>query len=157
MLTIRLQRVGAKNSPAFRVVLAEAHRSVSKKFLEILGHYNPGSKVFGIKDEERLKYWLSQNVQLSPTVHNLLVEKKLIDDKKLKAWRPKIKEAAKEETPKAATAEAQTQSTAEPKPDAPKADASLASEEPKNKATKAEADKAPEVQPTEEVKQTPTK
>ncbi|MDP4001368.1 MAG: 30S ribosomal protein S16 [bacterium] len=155
MLTIRLQRVGTKNSPAFRVVLAEAHRSVSKKFLEILGHYNPGSKVFGIKDEERLKYWLSQNVQLSPTVHNLLVEKKLIDDKKLKAWRPKIKEAPKEDAPKAARVEAQTQPTAETKPVEPKIETSQVSDESKkevSKVEKVEAEKVPEVQAKDEVK-----
>jgi small subunit ribosomal protein S16 len=97
MLTIRLQRVGTKNKPAFRVVLAERERAVGKKFLEILGHYNPNSKVFGIKDEERLKYWLSQNVHLSPTMQNLLVTKNLLDKPKVKAWRPKKKEQAKTE------------------------------------------------------------
>lgn len=89
MLTIRLQRTGTKNKPAFRLVLAEAHKSASKKFLEVLGHYNPRTKAFGIKDEERLKYWISQNVALSPTVRNLLVEKKLVEGKKVRAWMPK--------------------------------------------------------------------
>jgi small subunit ribosomal protein S16 len=89
MLTIRLQRTGSKNRPSFRLVLAEAHRSASKRFLEVLGHYNPRSKEFGIKDEERLKYWLGQNVQLSPTVHNLLVTKKFVDAKKVQAWKAK--------------------------------------------------------------------
>jgi len=96
MLTIRLQRTGTKNKPAFRVVLAQAYRSASKRFVEVLGHYNPRNKAFGIKDEARLKYWLAQNVQVSPTVHNLLVEKKLVDAKKVKAWRPKIKPAAEQ-------------------------------------------------------------
>lgn len=104
MLTIRLQRTGTKNKPQFRLVLAEAHRSASKKFLEVLGHYNPGNKQFGLKNEERLKYWLGQHVQLSPTVHNLLVEKKLISEKKVKAWRPKVK--AKTDAPAEAQAAA---------------------------------------------------
>jgi small subunit ribosomal protein S16 len=97
MLTIRLQRTGSKNRPSFRLVLAQAHRAASKRFLEVLGHYNPSNKAFGLKNEERLKYWLSQNVQLSPTVHNLLVEKKLLDAKKVKAWKPKKKAAAEGE------------------------------------------------------------
>jgi ribosomal protein S16 len=102
MLTIRLQRVGAKNKAQFRIVLAQAHKAVSKQVLEVLGFYDPRKKKFFIKSEDRLKYWLSHNVQVSGTVHNLLVEKKLLDDKKVKAWRPKIKQ--KEEA--AATPEA---------------------------------------------------
>lgn len=40
-----------------------------------------------------MNYWIGQNVSISPTVRNLLVEKKLITDKKVKAWQPKRKEA----------------------------------------------------------------
>ena len=96
MLTIRLQRTGTKNKPAFRVVLAQAYRAASKQVLEVLGHYNPKSKEFGVKDESRLKYWIAQHVSISPTVHNLLVEKKLVDGKKVKAWQPKPKEKVAE-------------------------------------------------------------
>ena len=106
MLTIRLQRTGTKNKPSFRLVLAETERAAGKKFKEVLGHYNPRSKAFGIKDEERLKYWLGQHVMLSATVHNLFVEKKLISDKKVKAWAAKKKEGA--ETPAAPAAETPT-------------------------------------------------
>jgi len=116
MLTIRLQRTGTKNKPQFRIILAEAHKSASKKFLEVLGHYQPRTKNFGIKNEERLKYWLAQHVQVSPTVHNLLVEKKFIAEKKVKAWSPKKKEGA--EVP-AAPATAPTETVpAEPAPQA---------------------------------------
>lgn len=91
MLIIRLQRTGTKNKPQFRLVLAESARSASKKFMEILGHYHPRTKNFAVKNEERLKHWLKQNVALSPTVRNLLVEKKLLEGKKTKAWAPKKK------------------------------------------------------------------
>ncbi len=113
MLTIRLQRTGSKNKPQFRIVLAEAHRAASKKFLEILGNYSPGTKQFGIKDEARLKYWVSQNVQVSPTVHNLFVSKNLMTEKKVKAWRPKVKakeEGAATAAPAAPAAAATTES-----------------------------------------------
>ena len=92
MLTIRLQRTGTKNKASFRIVLAESYRSASKTALEVLGHYNPRLKDFAIKDQERLKYWLGKHVSISPTVHNLLVEKKMLDAKKVKAWKPKKKE-----------------------------------------------------------------
>ena len=91
MLTIRLQRTGTKNRPSFRIVLAEAHRAASKKVLEVLGHYNPLNKEFGIKNKERLAYWLGKHVAVTPTVHNLLVEQKLVEAKKVKAWQPKKK------------------------------------------------------------------
>ncbi|HYE22748.1 MAG TPA: 30S ribosomal protein S16 [Verrucomicrobiae bacterium] len=114
MLTIRLQRTGTKNKPQFRIVLAEAHKAAGKKFLEVLGHYYPRTKEFGIKNEERLKYWIAQNVQVSPTVHNLLVGKNFITEKKVKAWRPKKGEATAE-APAAPAAEAAAAPT-EPAP-----------------------------------------
>lgn len=92
MLTIRLQRTGTKNKPSFRIVLAQSYRSASKQALEVLGHYNPTRKDFAIKDAERLNYWIAQHVAISPTVHNLLVEKKMLAGKKVKAWHPKKKE-----------------------------------------------------------------
>jgi small subunit ribosomal protein S16 len=85
MLMIRLQRSGKRNRPDFRIVLAEKESSASKKVTEILGHYNPRTKDFGIK-QDRLQYWIAQHVTLSPTVHNLFVTQKLIDDKKVKAF-----------------------------------------------------------------------
>ena len=94
MLTIRLQRVGKKNQPVFRIVLAEKHRAASKKALEILGHYNPRTKEFGIKSDERLKYWIAEHVQLSPTIHNLFIDKKILTGDKVKAWNPKKKAEA---------------------------------------------------------------
>jgi len=99
MLTIRLQRTGTKNKPAFRIVLAQSYRAASKQTLEVLGHYNPRSKDFGIKDPERLNYWINQHVQISPTVHNLLIEKKILTGKKVKAWQPKKKEPSAETAP----------------------------------------------------------
>ena len=81
MLTIRLQRTGTKNKSAFRIVLTEAHRAASKKVLEVLGHYNPRLKQFGIKDAEKLNYWLGKHVSVSPTVYNLLVDKKIVSGK----------------------------------------------------------------------------
>src|SRR5581483_7994660 len=122
MLTIRLQRTGTKNKPSFRLVLAEKEKAASKKFQEVLGSYNPRSKAFAVKDEARLKYWIGQHVELSPTVHNLLVEKKLVEAKKVKAWAAKKKEgepaavapAAPAAEPAAPAAQAET-----PAPEAP--------------------------------------
>jgi small subunit ribosomal protein S16 len=85
MLTIRLQRTGKKNQADFRIVLAEKEAPVKKKIVEILGSYNPRKKNFQVK-EERLKYWVSQRVELSETVHNLLVTKGFVEGAKVKAF-----------------------------------------------------------------------
>ncbi|MBI5530643.1 MAG: 30S ribosomal protein S16 [Candidatus Doudnabacteria bacterium] len=104
MLTIRLQRTGKRNQADFRIVLAEKESPVQKKFAEILGSYNPRRKTFQVK-EERVKYWLSQRVELSETVHNLFVTKGLVDAKKVKAFNipKKPVEAAAPAAPAAAT------------------------------------------------------
>ena len=98
MLTIRLQRVGRKNSPDFRIVLAEKHRSASKKIMQVFGKYNPKTKDFSLSNQDALLDRIKQNIEVSPTVKNLLIQKKLLEGKKVKAWRPKIKEKTEEAT-----------------------------------------------------------
>ena len=90
MLVIRLTRVGKKNQHTYRIVLTEKTNPVRGKFIEILGSYNPRSKVKDLK-VEKIKYWLSKGAQASATMHNLLVSEKIIEAKKVKAWQPKKK------------------------------------------------------------------
>ncbi len=61
MLTIRLQRAGKKNKAEYRVILAEKTAAAQKKFVEILGNYNPHTKTLGIRNPERLNYWITAN------------------------------------------------------------------------------------------------
>ncbi len=85
MLVIRLTRTGKKNASSFRIVLIEKKTaSKSGKFLEVLGNYNPRlrGKEIAIK-KERIEYWLSQGVQVSDTVHNLLVSQGVIKGPKI--------------------------------------------------------------------------
>jgi len=97
MLKIRLQKTGKKNSPSYRIVLCEHTSPPQGKFIEILGFYNPRLNQKGFK-KERIEYWILKGAQASPTVHNLLVDEKIIKREKVKAWRPKKK---KEEVEKA--------------------------------------------------------
>src|SRR3989338_3153662 len=97
MLTIRLHRTGKRHQPQFRIVLAEKQKHPSKKFIEILGTYNPRNKEFAVKSEERIQYWISQHVELSPTVQNLFVGHNLLKDgSKVQAWKPKKKSPSAE-------------------------------------------------------------
>jgi small subunit ribosomal protein S16 len=82
MLKIRLQRIGRKNDPSFRVVLTDSKNSTkSGKFLEILGNYNPK---MGVKtlNGDRIKHWMKQGAQCSNTMHNFLVHDKIVEGKK---------------------------------------------------------------------------
>jgi len=83
MLTMRLQRIGRKNEPHFRVVITDRKNGVkSGKFLEIVGSYNPKAGTIELQND-RINHWIKTGVQLSDTVHNFLVEKKVIDKKKI--------------------------------------------------------------------------
>lgn len=98
MLAIRLQRIGKKNRPSYRVVVSEKKRDLYGKHNEILGNYDPlaDPKVINLKSD-RIKHWLSQGAQPSATVHNLLVKQGVIEGKKVKAWAPKKKKEDKKE------------------------------------------------------------
>jgi len=82
MLRIRLTRVGKKNSPAYRVVVADHRQAVKRKFIEILGHYNPTTNPKELViDKERSLQWISQGAQPSDTVNNLMCDLGILSKK----------------------------------------------------------------------------
>lgn len=97
MLMIRLQRIGRKNSPHFRVVLTDRrHSTKSGKFLEVMGSYAAKEGKFAV-DGDRVKYWISKGAKTTDTMHNFLISEKIITGKKinvLPSKKPIIKEAA---------------------------------------------------------------
>lgn len=101
MLRIRLTRVGKKNKPAYRLVVAEHWRPIKGRFIEILGHYNPITKDKDFK-ADRVKYWLSVGAKPSITAHNLLVKAGVVAGPKIPITRKKKKEGESEskEAPK---------------------------------------------------------
>lgn len=107
---IRLQRVGRKHEPTFRLVLTDSKNGPkSGKYVEVLGSYDPrrDNKAEQFKVAE-IKAWMSKGAKLSTTVHNFLVTKKVIEGKKLNALpkkKPIVKAAAEGSAP-AATAPA---------------------------------------------------
>ncbi len=97
MLKIRLQRVGKKNDPSFRLVLIEhkeAARSGNAK--EILG-FHDFRKGDPIIKKDRIEYWISKGVQISDTAHNLLVSNNVLKAKKKNVLPKKSVPAKKEE------------------------------------------------------------
>jgi len=108
MLMIRLQRVGRIHEPTFRVVLVDSKRGPkSGQFLEILGNHDTRKiKNNSNFDAEKIKYWISKGAQLSDTVRNLLITKKIITGKKVNALPKKtpIKKELTEEEKKTVNA-----------------------------------------------------
>ncbi len=120
MLKIRLQRVGRKHDPSFRIVLTDSKNGPkSGRFIEILGHYDAKKDVRQV-DGERIKELMSTGAQLSDTVHNILINEKVLEGKKknvLPRKSPIVKEE-KEEKPveKEGTQEDETPTEPEDKP-----------------------------------------
>ncbi len=86
MLVIRLSRVGKKKQPSYRLVVQDKKKDPWGKSFEIVGTYNPRTnpKTVILK-EDRIKHWISMGAQPSPSVHNLLVDKKIVSGEKMKA------------------------------------------------------------------------
>ncbi|MFZ1242699.1 MAG: 30S ribosomal protein S16 [Candidatus Saccharimonas sp.] len=73
MLAIRLQRLGRKAYPVYRVAVQEAQRHPSSgRVVAYVGSYNPHTKEANINKEEAQKY-LDNGAQPTPRVVKLLV------------------------------------------------------------------------------------
>ena len=90
MLKLRLQRTGKKGQAYFKVIVTEHTKKPQGKYLELLGSYDPHKKNLEVKID-RIKHWMSKGAQLSETLNNLLVGKKLIEGEKVTVWKPKKK------------------------------------------------------------------
>ena len=70
---IRLKRIGAKKSPFYRVVVADARYPRDGKFIEEIGTYNPLVDPAEIKiDVEKADKWIKNGAQPTDTVKTLL-------------------------------------------------------------------------------------
>jgi len=71
MVTIRLQRGGAKKRPFYQVVVADSRRARNGKFIENIGFFNPTAQGQAEKlrlDLERVEYWVGHGAGLSDRV-----------------------------------------------------------------------------------------
>jgi small subunit ribosomal protein S16 len=152
MLKIRLQRVGRKNDPHFRLVVLDSKEGPrSGNIIETLGFKNPKTKELKV-DAERAKFYIGNGAQTSDTVHNILVSEGIVEGKKknpLPKKSPIVKEASEAEEPKAVE-ETQSESEGEAKPEdmlkeSPEEDAPVDEvAEEKAEDTKPEEETAPE-------------
>jgi small subunit ribosomal protein S16 len=70
---IRMKRIGTKNTPVFRIVVADSRSPRDGKFIEEIGTYQPLQKGNNFKiDLERAKYWVGKGAQPSETVASMI-------------------------------------------------------------------------------------
>jgi len=119
VLRIRLQRLGRKGRPDYRIVLAEHARAVKGKIIESLGYYHPLMKEDVLKiDMDRFTELVKNGARPTNTIARLLMqqgvkgmERFVIEMKDKKVKNPK-EEAAVAPAPEAPAPEA-------PAPEAP--------------------------------------
>jgi len=68
-----MKRVGTKNTPVFRIVVADSRSPRDGKFIEEIGTYHPlqQGQNFTLK-LDRAQYWLSKGAQPSDTVASFI-------------------------------------------------------------------------------------
>jgi len=71
LVRIRLQRVGKRNRPYYRVVVADARKPISGYVLDIVGNFDPIKKTVSLK-LDRIQEWLARGAQMSPRVKSLV-------------------------------------------------------------------------------------
>ncbi len=97
---IRLFRTGKKKQPSYKVVVTDKRNAPARgRFVEEVGTYNPLTKEVAFK-KDRVAHWLQVGAQASDTVHNLLIQNKVIEGEKRKMAFKKKEEARVEEAPK---------------------------------------------------------
>lgn len=82
MLAIRLQRLGRKAMPVYRLAVQEAQRHPSSgRVVAYVGSYNPHTKETNI-NVEKVEYYLGNGAQPTPRVVRILKDQKV----KLPSW-----------------------------------------------------------------------
>ena len=70
---IRLNRMGAKKHPFYRIVVADSRSPRDGRFIEIIGNYDSTKEPAVINvDEDKALDWLKKGAQPTDTVRSLL-------------------------------------------------------------------------------------
>lgn len=84
MVRIRLTRKGARNSPFYRVVVADSRSPRDGRFIESLGYYDPTVNPQVVRlNAERARHWLDLGAEPSGTVMSLLRQQGILSENKL--------------------------------------------------------------------------
>lgn len=91
MLAIRLQRLGRKGYPVYRIAVQEAQRHPSSgRVVSYVGSYNPHTKEVTVQKDDAQKY-LDNGAQPTPRVAKLLADNGVTLPKWVKQAAPKTR------------------------------------------------------------------
>ena len=81
MVRIRLQRLGSRHSPFYRVVVMDSKKAQNSRFIENLGYYNPtkNPQIVELKTD-RVKHWLSVGAQPTDTAKSLIRQQGILKE-----------------------------------------------------------------------------
>lgn len=131
MLTIRLRRTGKKKQPSYRIVVAEGRAPIYGHYIEMIGHYNPFTKMV-VLDNQKALDWMNKGAKPTNTVAKILqkqnlkhksilikkfraISKKELEAQKAQAEAERAKLQAEKEAAKAAFEErVETEKAAQP-------------------------------------------
>jgi small subunit ribosomal protein S16 len=73
MVKIRLMRLGGRQKPFYRLVVADSRMPRSGRYIEVIGYYNPTTEPSTIKiDEAKAVSWLRKGARPSDAARVLL-------------------------------------------------------------------------------------
>ena len=128
MLVLRLQRIGKRKKPSYRLIVSEKTKDTQAGSLEILGHYTPVQKEKRlVLEKDRIAHYLSVGAVPSETVRNLLIHEGILSGSKAKSVKISQKRQKKLDDVKATRAAEQAAKAAKaaeatapaPEPEAP--------------------------------------
>jgi small subunit ribosomal protein S16 len=101
VVRIRLQRLGRRNRPFYRISVMDERVKRDGRLIEELGWYDPVSKDESKQlhlNDDRAKFWIGQGAKPSETLMDIFAKRNLVDAEawnKRRAWRVKAKQANK--------------------------------------------------------------
>ena len=76
---LRLNRMGAKKNPFYRIVAADSRAPRDGRFIEILGNYDSTKDPAVVNvDEEKVLDWLKKGAQPTDTVRDLFRKENIL-------------------------------------------------------------------------------
>ena len=79
---MRLRRMGSRNAPFYRIVVQDARRAPTGRFIETIGWYDPKQEGLNFSlNVERVDYWISNGAQPSETVNSFIKKAKTVSNK----------------------------------------------------------------------------
>ncbi len=78
-VTLRLYRMGKKNSPVYRIVAIDKRKKRNGTYVDIIGFYNPVSNPSVLQtDQKKIDAWLKKGATISEGLTKLLKHKRAV-------------------------------------------------------------------------------